>query len=155
MLRAHSPAVSAAIRAEDDAVRDLPESEWLRREAAEARAHKPPRPLSAEHKQKISAAQKGRAVNGPLMTLDHKARLTAALRRYAPESHSCASAGCNISRYALDACQPGAQGEALGWGRRPHQHLQPLRRVWAQRADVQAAATATRVTPRAAAARCL
>jgi hypothetical protein len=89
--------VSAAIRAEDDAVRDMPESEWLRREAAEARAHKPPRSLSAEHKQKISAAQKGRAVNGPLMTPDHKARLTAALRRYAPNLTS-AQAQAAISR---------------------------------------------------------
>ena len=97
-LREHSPAASAAIRSEDDAVRDLPESEWLRREAAEARAHRPPRPLSAEHKQKISAAQKGRAVNGPMMTPDHKARLAAALRSRAPHTHTHAHVQAAISR---------------------------------------------------------
>lgn len=64
----------AAIRAEDDALREMPESEWLRREAAAKRGGRPSRPLSAEHKQKISAAQKGRAVNGHVMTPDHKAR---------------------------------------------------------------------------------
>jgi hypothetical protein len=64
----------AAIRAEDDALREMPESEWLRREAAAKRSGRPSRPLSAEHKQKISAAQKGRAVNGHVMTPDHKAR---------------------------------------------------------------------------------
>ena len=107
-LRAHSPAAPAAIRDEDEALRDLPESEWLRREAAEARASRPSRPLSAEHKQKISAAQKGRAVNGPVMSPDHKARLAAALRRFAPHlltrlchrrlQYLAACAGCMPTR---------------------------------------------------------
>ena len=78
-------------------MRDLPESEWLRREAAEARANKPQRPLSAEHKQKISAAQKGRAVNGPVMSPDHKVRLATALRS-TTLAHRDARAQAAISR---------------------------------------------------------
>lgn len=65
----------------------MPESEWLRRERAERALEqgKPPRHLSAEHKQKISAAQKGRANNGHVMTPDHKARVLDACC-----SHACA-----------------------------------------------------------------
>lgn len=51
------------------------------------RGDRPSRPLSAEHKQKISAAQKGRAVNGHVMTPDHKARGDALACR-APLTHA-------------------------------------------------------------------
>jgi hypothetical protein len=58
-----------AIRREDDALDDLA------RAAAHSHAQQPAtKPLSAEHRARISSALKGRQINGATLSAEHKVR---------------------------------------------------------------------------------
>ena len=58
--------IFTAIRREDDALDDLAR--------AAAHTHAATKPLSAEHRARISSALKGRQINGATLSAEHKVR---------------------------------------------------------------------------------